>query len=662
LHALLVAAAIAIAQTPEEKQAVDQRLVHKVDFAAKLSIEEGDTLFIEKTEKIPAKRIAKKLADYEAIVTGVTAPKGIVVHDRIDDVKLEPAGDKITITFRYVVHADPGASGGGHVQLALKLIERTGLGNVVAEAKVKQTLHIVAPKSQLADLQQDFKGYRLYNALAKEKMDLLQTKAGIKLSLVDQGKLPALDRVGPETATTVFEFNRFRTRVWVAHRHLVQARASKDDKIAGAAKAYLSNLDKPESDLSGLPEGAAVAKAETKPQAIETLKPERVEEVGGPKTGQKGAGDKASSSITPLSSYEPGSESEEDEPTEPTRPKTEEKPKGKEGPKQPVAPGQKGETKVAQAGDEPAQPGLRKASVLGGAELLEERELSKEIPIPLYSRALVLDDPNIAYAAGVRFQWASVKGIHSTSGIAPAFFYEGQAAITRNLGVELSVPTAFVSLDVQRAQATYVMGNPLLSAKYRFHLPEVNGRAPVLTVRARWAIPLQPLHAVPPTQLGAEEFSQPAHFDDLTAFLLEKSAFGAGVNAAWQTNIVYLGFQLYSDYYFPVSGANDQTSFLTMSYGASVGVLPFGDLVGFFLEGRAASLFAGPRRTEFFTYLGARGHFADFVEPAAWIAIPIGDVHDVSSFQFGGGLRFSYDIQDAIVLSKGSSRDRSQVD
>src|SRR5262249_19231985 len=162
-----------------------------------------------------------------------------------------------------------------------------------------------------------------------------------------------------------------------------------------------------------------------------------------------------------------------------------------------------------------------------------------------------------------------------------------------------------------------------------FHLPEVGGRMPVLTVRGRWAIPIQPLHVVPPTQLGAEEFSQPAHFADLSAFLLEKSAFGLGVNAAWMTNIIYIGFQLYTDYFVPVSGANDREKFLAFNYGASVGVLPVGDLIGIFLETRAESIFAGPRRTEFFTYLGARAHF-EFVEPAVWLALPLGSVRDVT--------------------------------
>jgi hypothetical protein len=159
-----------------------------------------------------------------------------------------------------------------------------------------------------------------------------------------------------------------------------------------------------------------------------------------------------------------------------------------------------------------------------------------------------------------------------------------------------------------------------------------------------------------------EEFTQPAHFVDLSAFLLEKNGFGAGANAAWMSGLIYLGAQMYADYYVPVSGANDQSSFMALSYGASVGAMPIGDIFGVFLEGKATSLLAGPRRTEFFTYLGARGRFADLVEPAVWIALPLGSVHDVTGFQFGASLRFAYDVEDAIVLSKSSAGESSLQD
>ena len=55
---------------------------------------------------------------------------------------MEPAGDKSAVTFRYAIHAEPGqSSGGGPVKVTLKLVERTGLGNVVVEHKVTSQIN-----------------------------------------------------------------------------------------------------------------------------------------------------------------------------------------------------------------------------------------------------------------------------------------------------------------------------------------------------------------------------------------------------------------------------------------------------------------------------------------------------------------------------------------
>jgi hypothetical protein len=150
----------------------------------------------------------------------------------------------------------------------------------------------------------------------------------------------------------------------------------------------------------------------------------------------------------------------------------------------------------------------------------------------------------------------------------------------------------------------------------------------------------------------------PAHFADTTAFLLGKTALGLGFNAAYQANIVLVGLQAYTDYYFPVKNADDPTNFFTISYGASVGVVPFDGMIGAFLEARATSLLTGPRRTELFSYLGVRGHLADIVEPSLWLCLPIGSVTDVTGLQIGIGLHVMYDVADAISLGKASPSDR----
>src|SRR5262249_36008589 len=160
--------------------------------------------------------------------------------------------------------------------------------------------------------------------------------------------------------------------------------------------------------------------------------------------------------------------------------------------------------------------------------------------------------------------------------------------------------------------------------------PEILGRRPVVTTRARWGIPIAPLSTIPPTTLSAEEFSFPAHFVDTYAFLLEKTDLGLGASAAWQFDMFYVGAQLYGDYFFPVSDALDRASFPTLAWGLSAGVLPAGDLIGIYAEARSTSMFSGPGRTEVFSYLGARFHFLDHVETAVWGALPIGSVANVS--------------------------------
>ena len=88
----------------------------------------------------------------------------------------------------------------------------------------------------------------------------------------------------------------------------------------------------------------------------------------------------------------------------------------------------------------------------------------------------------------------------------------------------------------------------------------------------------------------------------------------------------------------------------------SFGVRPWGDILGFYLEGRGTALVAGPRRSELFTYLGVRGKFFDYFEPAMWLSLPIGSINRVSSVQFGLELRVSYDVEG--VISTGTSKGR----
>ena len=286
------------------------------------------------------------------------------------------------------------------------------------------------------------------------------------------------------------------------------------------------------------------------------------------------------------------------------------------------------------------------------------RALRRYTRLPSYYRGLLFEDPNIGYGAAIRFSFAPVE-IRESANTA-AIFYSAQAAFTRTLGAELTIPTQYLDITSfpgdRNPPAQYEIGNPLVALKYRFQLPEVQGRHPALTVKARWGIPVAPLHSVPATELIVEEFTREANFVDTYAFFMESHDFGLGANFVWRWKWLYTGFQLFGDIFVPVGDASQDTAFGAISYGATVGGLPFGDLVGFFIEGRGTSLLIGSGRNEFFAYAGARGRFLDMIEPALWVAVPLGSIREASPVQFGLELRFSYDVDD-VLEPRRSRRD-----
>jgi hypothetical protein len=236
----------------------------------------------------------------------------------------------------------------------------------------------------------------------------------------------------------------------------------------------------------------------------------------------------------------------------------------------------------------------------------------------------------------------------------------GEAAITRDVGVGLTVPVSYVSVDVQRSEPLWSMGDPLLFAKYRLHLPEVEGRQPVFTIRARWGLPISPPQKIKPTTtLIDTEFAGPTQFADTYAFTLEKHDFGLGVNTAYQIGMFHISAQVYGDYFLSTGGIDQANNFM-LSYGGSFGVRPLGDLVGAYAEVRGTSEVSGGSRGEIFGYLGARMHVGNF-EPAIWLALPFGSVSTVSPFQIGGELRVSFDVEGVIVKGREREGDTSDL-
>lgn len=604
--------------TPEEKRVIGERLAPVANFERQLSIEAGGTLFVVHTLEVPAARFRKGDLDYEAFTTKLDAPSGVGVPKRVDQYKLTRRGNVVEISFRYAVTVEPRTTKGGKVAFTLQLLERTGLANEVATSPVVHQVDVRPAKPSAVAMAADFRGYRVYKALAQQGIKELAV-AGLRgLTLSDNAPLPALDRVDAATTERAFDFDRWRRRMAIGRRHLEAAAASSDRGTASVAQQYLAKLDAPEDQLVGLPAVSLVPEGATGSAQVDAV-----------------------------------------EPTKPVAKST-----VQDGVLQPLDPAAKKAEPDAFARPEPAKadaaPSKPVAPAITDVEVSEDEDLSfarksKDELVPTYPRGLLLDDPNVAFGAWTRFSYATVADRRTA--IVPAWFFGVQTMLTNDLGFELVIPTTYVAVtDIDEAVPVFTMGNPLLSGKWRFHLPAIAGRRPVLTPRVRWAVPINARNLIPRTSLGAEDFSFPAHFTDTYAFTLEKTDIGAGISAAYVAEIFHGTAQLGLDYYFPIKDTADQLTFTALSYGVSFGVRPWGDILGFYLEGRGTALVAGPRRSELFTYLGVRGKFFDYFEPAAWISLPIGSINRVSSLQFGLELRVSYDVEG--VISTGTSRGR----
>lgn len=581
LTAFASAPGTAFAFAPSETRPIPVR-----SYAPRLVLERGETALIERKTEIKSLRLTRPISDLEGIVTGVTAPRGIVVHTRIDEVRFESKGPTTAITFRYAIHAEPDAKRGGEVRFTLALVERVGLVNTIATISSRHALTLKkTAKTKEADLTLYLSSYRANLDKARERQSWLR-RAGIVAPLEEEFSTLDLHDVDAATAEVAHEFLRARRRMGVELRHLRAAATNRNKKIARLARNYL--------DLA---------------KQTEIERPERVEPIGGESEGGEGR------PATPVAKYVLGSEGAGND---------------EERPKHETAPSPTIEDRTIEP------PPL---------ETREDRSQQKRSARP-YPRGLVLDDPNVGHSVGVRFGIANVR--LRESALVPVFFLHGQVSLTSAAGLEFTVPASYVSADLDRARGVFGMGNPLIAGKYRFHLGEIDGRMPVLTLRARWGLPLSGRHPIPPsTQLASEDFSFPPYFADTYAFLLEKADVGLGFSIAWQVGPIYLGAQLYGDIFFPVERAQDQLSFFGLGYGGSVGIQPF-DSFRAYAEARGTSLFTGPGRTEVFGYLGARGRFFDLLEPALWVSLPFGSVANVSGLQLGADLSIAYDVGDLL--------------
>ncbi|MBK8011485.1 MAG: hypothetical protein IPK13_09045 [Deltaproteobacteria bacterium] len=652
-----------------DRERIDAHLLRTIPSQARITILAGETVAIE-TEKV-VKRSRFRLGtgdadrldplDFQGVVTGIVSRSGISIHADVDRFSLEAAGrDDFKIRLAYVVHVEPGTKKGGRIRFDVALIERKGLANTRLRIPVTHTIQVGPRTTTLADLKLDFWGYRHYAALALALEKELRARR-IDVSLKNEKPLPSLSRASRDDAERAFSFVQARTRMWAAQRHFGAALRGRDTALSSLASRLLRDIAKPEDQVP--PEISLSAQTETLDQnEMKAARPSAARDAASTET--------QGNTLKPLSSYEPGSESDraaraqersrarsQDQPLSPDQPRSGRRPARTDG-----TPPTPADTPQDQSGEHERRRERESEGEGEGEPMTGLAEAGSGIDTdrgprglprpPRMPHGLTLDDTNITHSVSARMAWASVR--FRESAVASAFFFQGQTALTRALGVELSVPLEYVNLDVERARSVVALGNPLLTAKYRLTLPAIEGQPLGVTLRARWAVPLSPRHNIAPTTLGAEEFSREAHFVDTHAFFLEKSALGVGATAAWRYQMLAFGAQFYADYFFPVqsTGVSQRTSFLTLHYGASVGVLPFGDIVGAYLESRATTLVVGPRRTELFAYLGVRGRIADVFEPALLIGLPFGSVGDVSGVQLGFELRATYDAAALFEPSK----------
>ena len=619
------------------RAAIEARLKPVRTSEKKLAIAPGDTQFLEVKFKVPSVRVQRQPLDYEGLVSGIVSPEGVVVHQRVHEFELLPAGSETEIRFLYAIHVEPGTIAGGQVRLTVSLVERIGLANTVAKKSIAHQLRLSKSNPTPRQIAADFYGYRYYRRLALRRRKALQP-AGLRLSIKDQDRLPPLDRAPRQVTEQVFKYDRERRLMWVAQRHLVAAMQHPDAQTRTIAQAYLRNLDLPRRQWDGVPSISLIDRAVPPPPAAAPVDP-------GPSDSTAVARIEPTSE-RPLEASPPPPDPDRAERLQPSieyEVDTERLPPPPPPPPPPAPPEPPPKRTTTVAKDDP--------NVVYEDDPFGDQPIRKITRIPSYVRGLVLEDANIGFGAAVRTSYASIETRESANTL--SIFYSGQAALTRYLGLELIVPTQYLDITSfpgdRNPPAQYEIGNPLLALKYRLQLPKIQGRRPAVTIKARWGIPIAPLHGVPATELIVEEFTREVNFPDTYAFFLENHDFGLGANFVWQWRWLYTGLQLFGDVFVPVGGASQDATFSAISYGASVGALPFGDWLGFYVEGRGTSLLLGGGRNEFFTYIGARGRFIDRLEPAIWVGLPLGSVREVSPVQVGIELRFSYDVDDVLA-------------
>jgi hypothetical protein len=613
-------AAPASATSPEARAAIEAHVAPTTPAGPRLELAAGDTRFVVHRVVLPDALRGLDPQSVEARVTGVRTPSSVVVHTRADRFVVHEG----VATWVVPIHVVVGAARGGDVRYDLNLIEREGLGNSIHRRTVRTHAVVVAPVFTRVGLARDFAGYRMHRARARRFAERLKT-ARLGLDLRDDGHIPPTGSLGAKGVELLSSFIRHRHRMHAAARHLDQARRTAPPDLRELAAQYWKHRNAPRAELGDLP--AIPLAAEPKPAAEPSSRDPNDDGV-----------------LAPITTYAPGSDRVREAPD--PAPPTPDPPGATPSRSEPAAASARNATPRS-----PVTESFGRDDEGPDAELRREgRQPEGRAGVPAQRRGLTLDDPNIGFGGSARFTWAEAR-VRETATAAAVFFF-AQAALTKRLGLEVTVPTQYVSLHDIEAESVYANGNPLVAAKYRLHLPAWAGRRPALTLRARLGIPWSPPSKLRPSDFLAEDLTRQVHFVDTWAFLPDYWNTGIGGSLAWELGPVSMQTQLYLDYLFPLD--EDERDLVALAYGAGAGYAPVEWITGW-VEGRATSLLSGFSRTELVAYAGARARLWGWFEPAVFVGLPVGSIADTSSVQLGAEVRVAWDLLDA---ERSSSAER----
>ena len=113
----------------DERTAIEYRVGRTYKKKRNLRIERGDTAFVVLRKTVKRKDLPGRSIDYEGIIAGVEADKGILLGKHIDNVSFEPGPKgKIIVNLRYAIAVSPNRKANGKASFRLSLVRRKGFG------------------------------------------------------------------------------------------------------------------------------------------------------------------------------------------------------------------------------------------------------------------------------------------------------------------------------------------------------------------------------------------------------------------------------------------------------------------------------------------------------------------------------------------------------